>query len=217
MSQSDGFIEEVTDELRRERLFRLLRRYGWIAALAIIVIVGGAALNEWRKARAEAEAQAFGDALLAALDADTPEARRAALDALQPDGVRRALVAMLTADTLEDDAARDATYAALGDLAEDGDLPRLYRQLAALKHAMLGADSRPPAETRADLDPLTAPGAPFRLLALEQVALTHAAEGDADAAIAILRDVIADGAAGGDLRNRARQLIVALGGSLEAA
>ncbi|KKK62940.1 hypothetical protein LCGC14_2999320, partial [marine sediment metagenome] len=78
MSNTDSFIDEVTEEVRRERLFGFLRRYGWIAVLAVVLIVGGAAYNEWRNASERAEAQAFGDALLAALEADSPEARRTA-------------------------------------------------------------------------------------------------------------------------------------------
>jgi len=30
MSQSDSFIDEVTEELRRDQLFRALKRWGWI-------------------------------------------------------------------------------------------------------------------------------------------------------------------------------------------
>ena len=38
-NQNDRFIDEVTDELRRDRLFRAMRRYGWIA-IALIVAGG---------------------------------------------------------------------------------------------------------------------------------------------------------------------------------
>ena len=38
MSESDSFIQEVTEEVRRERLFRYLRRYGWIGVVAVVVI-----------------------------------------------------------------------------------------------------------------------------------------------------------------------------------
>ena len=36
MSDTDSFIDEVNEEVRRDRLYHLLRRYGWIAALAIV-------------------------------------------------------------------------------------------------------------------------------------------------------------------------------------
>ena len=56
MSDTDSFIDEVTEEVRRDRLFGLMKRYGWIAALAVLLIVGGAAWNEWRKAQDRAAA-----------------------------------------------------------------------------------------------------------------------------------------------------------------
>ncbi|NNL35893.1 MAG: hypothetical protein HKP35_08755, partial [Silicimonas sp.] len=66
MSNQDSFIDEVTDEVRKDRLYALYRKYGWVAALAVILLVGGAAANEWRKASARTQAEAAGDALLTA-------------------------------------------------------------------------------------------------------------------------------------------------------
>ena len=50
MSNPESFIDEVNEELKRDRLFALMRKYAWIAVLAVVLIVGGAAWNEWRKA-----------------------------------------------------------------------------------------------------------------------------------------------------------------------
>jgi len=86
VSETDSFIDEVTEEVRRDRLFSMMRRYGWIGVLVILLIVGGATWNEWRKARAEAEAQAFGDAVLAALESVDRAARADALDAVAAPG-----------------------------------------------------------------------------------------------------------------------------------
>ena len=79
MSNPDSFIEEVTEEVRRDRLFNLMRRYGWIAITAVVLLVVGAAYNEWQKARDMTAAQAFGDAVLTAIEAPTPEERAAGL------------------------------------------------------------------------------------------------------------------------------------------
>ena len=35
-NQNDRFIDEVTEDLRRDRLFQMMRRYGWIAVLLIL-------------------------------------------------------------------------------------------------------------------------------------------------------------------------------------
>ena len=36
MSDTDSFIDEVTEEVRKDRLYGYLRRYGWIAVLVIL-------------------------------------------------------------------------------------------------------------------------------------------------------------------------------------
>ena len=82
MSNPDSFIDEVTEEVRRDRLFRLFRKYGWIGVVIILGLVGGTAWTEWSKSRAESRAQAFGDAVIDALDQGTPEDKAATLAAL---------------------------------------------------------------------------------------------------------------------------------------
>ena len=68
MSNTDSFIEEVTEEVKRDRLFKLIKKWWWAAALLVLLLVGGAAFNEWRKAQERQVAQDFGDALLSSLD-----------------------------------------------------------------------------------------------------------------------------------------------------
>ncbi|MDJ1009497.1 MAG: hypothetical protein QNJ13_16920 [Paracoccaceae bacterium] len=213
MSNNDSFIDEVTEEVRRDRLYALFRRYGWIGAVVVAVLVGGAAINEYFKAEARAEAEALGDALIEALGAPTPEARGAALAALDPgDNPRsRALVALLAAGS--DPEAGDDLWA----ISEDASLPPLWRDVAALKAAMAASGEMPAAELIARLEPLALPGAPYRLLALEQIALAEISRGETAAALDLLTQIVEDDATGEGLRQRAVQLIVALGGDPEAA
>ncbi|KAF0674827.1 hypothetical protein [Profundibacterium mesophilum] len=213
MSNTDSFIDEVSEEVRRERLFGFIKRYGWIAVLAVVLIVGGAAWNEWRQARDAAQAQAFGDAILASLAKDSPEARRAALLAIPAEGAQRAVIAMMAAEG-SDGAGPAVTQ--LEEIVAGGELPQLYRDLAALKIVMIEQDTLPLERIAALLEPLQAPGAPFRLLALEQLALAEVAAEQKDAALERLRAILEDGDATPDLRRRVSQLIVALGGSLDA-
>ena len=93
MSETDSFIDEVTEEVRRDRLFRLCARYGWIAVLAVLLLVGGAGWNEWRKAEERERRRPSGDAILAALERETaPPGRGAGRDR----GAHRAPRAVLT-------------------------------------------------------------------------------------------------------------------------
>lgn len=216
MSDTDSFIDEVTEEVRRDRLFATFRRWGWVAVLLVLLVVGGAAWNEWRKARAEAQAQALGDAIVAALALPEGAERAAALAALDAEGPARALTNLLAAAEAVDEAGRATTITALQAVAADDDLAERYRHLATLKLILLDAGEPAPAERIERLEPLTAPGAPYRLLAMEQIALARIEAGERDVALGLLRDIIADEAAGQGLRQRSTQLIVALGGETGA-
>ena len=222
MADQDSFINEVTEEVRRDKLFALMRRYGWIAILVVVVLVGGAAINEWRKATAQAEAEAAGDALIAALGAETAEARAEALSAIAAEegagdaAGRQAIVALMEAGALVETGDRDGARAALESIAANTALPQVYRDLGELKALVLGVGAIAPEDRIARLSPLARPGGAFRLLALEQMALAEIESGNRDAALDTLRGILADAEVTQDLRRRASQLIVALGGKLAA-
>ncbi|NCO21847.1 MAG: hypothetical protein GW905_07565 [Rhodobacterales bacterium] len=216
MSNSDSFIEEVTEELRRDRLFAALRRYGWIAVIAVLLLVGGAAYNEWQKARDARVAQAFGDAILAALEQDDAAARRAALaDVPVVTPRQQALVTMFAAQDAAADTA--SVTSALAALTQDTALPPVYRELALLKFVMRPDSGLSPEARIERLTPLTIPGAPYRLLALEQIALAEVAQGQHDAALDRLQGILAEDQVSQGLRRRVSQMIIALGGTLDAA
>ncbi len=217
MSETDSFIDEVTEEVRRDKLFALIRKFGWIGIALVLLIVGGAAWVEWQKARARSAAESFGDAVLAALDSDDPAARVAALDGVVPAGpgdaaVRRAVTGLLAADEALKAGDRAGALTRLEALAAAPDLPADYRQLARLKAVVLAGPSMEPAERDAALAELAQPGAPFRALAMEQQAVALMADGKAEEAIALARQVLQEPDATPGLQRRVTQLIVALGG-----
>ena len=211
MSNTDSFIEEVTEEVRRDKLFALMRKWGWLAALIIFGLVGGAAYNEWSKARAQAQAQAFGDAVLAGLAAD---ANPTLLQELPTADANQELVKtlLLASAGAVDGADRAETAAALQALAETDGLPQLYRQLALLKAQMSGGTGDGARDTRI-LEELATPGTPFRPLAIEQQALRQLEACNASGAITLLQQLLEEPGATDTLRRRALQVIVALGGN----
>ena len=215
MSDTDSFIDEVTEEVRRDRLYGYLRRYGWIAVVIILGIVGGTAFNEYRQSQARSQAEGLGDALIAALQEAEAADRATALGAISTDvpggaAMRDFLLAASQAEAGEIDAA----VATLDGISGNGDLPEIYRQIAAFKALTLQSDTLTAAERRLSFEGLARPGAPLRLLAEEQLALIDIQEGDADAAIERLRNILTDAEVTTDLQQRAQQVIVALGGSL---
>ncbi len=216
MSDADSFIEEVTEEVRRDRMYLLLRRWGWVGVLAVVAIVGGAAFNEYRKARDTNQAEALGDAILSAL-AENGSAERAqslqAIDAASVGG-DAVLNMLLSASQAEAGSAQDAVNS-LNAIATQGDLPEIYRAIASFKALLLQTDTMPVADRRQQFEALAIPGAPLRLLAEEQLALIDVAEGNTQAALDRLQALRQDAEASVDLQQRAAQLIVALGGEPE--
>ncbi|MBP9950475.1 MAG: hypothetical protein KBF27_01825 [Cypionkella sp.] len=210
MSSPDSFIDEVTEEVRRDRLFAIFRKYGWIGVLAILLIVGGASYVEWQKARVVARAQAFGDAVLDATDLGQPEERRAAIAAIPADATQKAVAALMLASDPADDKA--GSLAALDGLINDTSQPQLYRDLAQLRRIAVAGSDLPLAERRAALEDLAVPGRAFRTLAQEQLAYLLVEEQKTDAAIAALAALMQDQEAPSGLRQRAADMITALGG-----
>ncbi|MGB4829212.1 MAG: hypothetical protein WBP18_18420 [Paracoccaceae bacterium] len=206
MSTPDSFIEEVTEEVRRDRLFRLFRKYGWIGIALVLAVVGGTAANEWMKSRAEA----FGDAVLEALDIGGADERRAALAAIAADGDQAQLLGLILGSDASDDPV--ATLAALEKVIADPAVAPEYHDLAVLKHSILAADTMPLADRRAALEGIAAAGRPFRALAAEQLAYLLIEEGKVDEAVAALQALGEDQDASGSLKGRAAQVVTALGG-----
>jgi hypothetical protein len=217
LHNNDSFIDEVSEEVRRDRLFSGLRRYRWLIAALVVLIVGGAAVNEWRKLHLASRAETAGDAFRAAY-AETDAATRAAgLGEIAAANPRVAPLAKLAEAGARAEAGETEQAAALlAEVAGDGQAGELYRSLAALQRVMLLGSAMDPSERAATLELLVNPGAPFRPLALEQRALMHLDAGDRPAAIADLEAALEEPMASEALRGRARQLIIAAGGTLPA-
>jgi len=118
---------------------------------------------------------------------------------------------LLASDPTED---RAGTLAALEALAADAGQPQVYRDLASLRRVTVVGAEVPVADRRAALEPLTAPGRPFRTLALEQLAYLLVEDGKTPEAITALTALLQDQEAPGGLRRRAAQMITALGGEV---
>lgn len=214
MSETDSFINEVTEEVRRDQLFQYLRRYGWIAVAVVLVAVGGTAWNEYRKAQAQSVAQSRGDAILAALEVEEPAARAEALLATDMPGASGAITGLLAAADYQADGDSAAAAAALDGVAANGEIPELYRDLALLKSVMIQSGTTAPEDRRALLSGISQPGMPFRMVALEQLALIEIETGNAEAAIEQFRAIAQDAEGTRGLRDRAMRMIVALGGDV---
>jgi hypothetical protein len=212
MSNNESFIDEVTDEVRRDKLFAVFRKYGWIGIVAVLGIVGGTAWNAYQVHQHDLRAQAFGDAVMDALDQGAPADRMAALTDIPAAGDQAALLRLMLSTDPETD--RTGTLKALGDVVALPDLAPKYHDLAVLRQVIVSGTDMPLTDRRAALQAIAVGGRPYRVLAQEQLALLLVEEGkpaDAITALLVLRQ---DQEATQGLRRRAEQMIVALGGTV---
>ena len=213
MSQSDSFIDEVTDEVRRDRLFATFRKYGWIGAALVVLIVGGAAWYEYRRSVETAQAEAFGDAMMTALEQGEPAERATALESVTADTPDAGAVRdMLRAAEMAEAGDTEGAAALLNQIAGEASLPVIYRSLAKFRAIGLQSATLSPAEQRAAYEEIAAAGNPLRLLAEEQIAMTYVDEGKPEEALTQLQALQDEAGVSPDLQRRISQLIVVLGG-----
>lgn len=208
MSNNESFIDEVNEEVRRDQLFTYIRKYGWIAALTIVGLVGATGWTEYKASQDRAAEQAAGDAIFDALDQNEWADRQAAFAQL-PASVMSLLMTGAAAQEAGDTAAAADAFTALANL--EG-ARQVYRDLGAFKALLANSANLTPADRIAGFEALATPGANFALLAKEQIAVAQLEAGDAETALATLREISGDATVTQGLRNRVEALIVALGG-----
>ena len=212
MSTPDSFIDEVTDAVRRDRLFATFSKYGWIGIVLILAVVGGAGYSSWSKSRAETRAQAFGDALLDAVDLGADKDRLAAFAAIPADGGQIAIQDLLLASAPTTDKA--AAMEALDKLSKDTSVPQVYRDLAVLKKVLVAGADTPVADRRAALSAIDVPGRPLRVLVEEQLAYLLVEEAKPADAVSALSALYQDQETPQSLQQRIAEVIAALGGTV---
>jgi hypothetical protein len=202
---SDIF-QEVDEEVRRERLEQLWKRYGnYIIAAAILVL---ACIGAWRgyiywEERKAAEAGAAYEAASALADAGKHSEAEAAFAKLGNEGTAgyRSLARFREAAQLglSDPKAAVAAYDAL---AKNASLGPSMRDLATVRAALLLVDTAQYQELRTRLEPLTATDRPFRHSARELLAFAAWRAGDSTAARQWIDAVIGDPTTPGSIRTR---------------
>ena len=210
MSETDSFIAEVTEDVRRDRLFGLFRRFGWIPAALIVIIVSGTAYNEWSKSKADKLAQVRGDALLAAMDTVDEVARASALNEIASQGSENIVAQMLAAGGKDENSINF-----LNAVIINTDQPEYIRDLAKLKLIMI-----PGAQTKEQklktLDILSQPGGIYRNAAVEILVAFELELGNPNKAIEFLKSHIQDAGASRAQVQRMAELLVALGSEPES-
>ena len=205
MSDTDSFIDEVTEEVRRDRLFGYFRRYGWIPAVIILALVGGTAYGEWSKSVVAQAAQVRGDALLDALDVQDKPESISALSSIVAQEDTDVVASFLLAGLDQSLASELLTV-----IAENMEQPKYIRDLARLKLAAT-PDAASKDEAVSILTDLSAPGGLYRNAATEILVALELQRGNRDVALELLQSHVQDAGATQAQVQRMGELIVALG------
>ncbi len=217
MAESDSFIQEVSEEVRRDRMYDVWRRFGpWLIA-AIVLAVLLAAGKGWWENRVETRKAELGGALLEAGDIEDSDEAASAFLAVAEGGEYqypvlaglRAAASLAAAGKIDEAAAQyDAIKAIEG-------IDDRFRDLAELRTVMLLSERMEADEMLDRLGPLTVDGSVWRLPALEYEAAAHLKNGAPEQALASLRTILELPDLLPSARGRADELIEAIEATLD--
>ena len=216
MSETDRFIDEVSEEVRKDKLYATMRKYGWIAVVIVLALVGGTAFREYKVASANTVAQKTGDAISKAMALEGPEARVKALSEIITNDKNMAIIALLKAAEQIDGGKFAASVQTL-EVVESSKVPSAYRDLAYFKKLLIEEEGLSEGARIAGLNELAASASPYRLYAQEQLALIDLAKGRKDAAINRLSQILEDANLSQSLRQRVSQLMIIVGETPETS
>lgn len=208
-------IREVDEELRRERLANLWKKYGGLIVFAVFLLVAGTA--GWRgyeyyaQKQAEAASERYVAAQKLAADAGKTDEALAAFKALGADApaAYRLLARFSAAAELGKKDAKEGA-AAFDAIANDSSVEQLMREVASIRGASLVVDTADVAEMQKRLAPALADSSAFKHSAKEMLALAHIRAGDQAAAQKLLLELAFDPDTPPGMRNRAQRLQSAL-------
>jgi len=209
VTEKDSFIDEVTEEVRRDKLYLFFRRYGWILFIFAFLIVGTIGWVEFTKNKNVLKAQKLGDAISNAQKI-AKNGDLAALDLLANGKKPGSIIPMfMNAYFLEEKNKYVEAFAQYKRIFEDDEIATLYRELAKLKGYFLLDYNDEKAVTL--LNELISPDGIFSLLALEQRAFLNISANRLEEAKEDLDSIILNPRASKPLINRVNELKRALG------
>lgn len=214
-----NFIEEVDEEVRRERLEKLWKRWSPAAAGFVVVLLAGiAGFQFWQSHRAE-KAAADGAAFNAALNqaqAGKPAEAAAAFASLAGSASEGYALLARFQQAANLVAAKDmpGAIAAYDTIAADDSVDAEYRNLARYLAAFHGLETLDTEAVKQRLAAIPANGV-WSANARELQAMAEIKAGNIDAARQLLTTLADDAMAPAGLRGRATELLAALGGPVQ--
>lgn len=222
MSDNSNIFLEVDEDLRRDRVEGLWKRYGsYVVAAAIGIVLAVAGFVSWRHYR-ETQSQEQGNQYLTALG-DTsqilgnPAEDKAAAARLEAFAANTssgyAILARLSAAGLKARAGeRDQAVSLYMAVAADNSVEPPYREFALVMATMLQVDTGDPKILLGQIQPIADGKGPWRFSALELSALLAQRMNDKDTARSMYTRIADDAEAPQALRTRATEMLAVLKG-----
>ena len=203
-------MQEVSEEVRKDRFYRILKKWGWVGIALIVALVGGASFNEWNKESKINSARNLGDRVLAAIASkDVIDLKEIEIKNVSQDIFIKNLMSAI----LFSDDKLDASKKALEEIGGIPGITKTYKDLNAFKLGLLllKSGNLTDEERFGVFEALVEPGSPFRSLAKEQQALILIEQGKIELAIKTLVEIMDDSETTDTLRRRVTQLRISLG------
>ena len=213
---AETFMREVDEELRKERLNKMVARYGYAIIAGILLLLAAVGGLIWWRGHREAQAASQGETLLQALDSMETGNRNAAaakigeLASSKVEGYRVAAL-FSRASTQIEAGNGQAAVATLRAIAEDQDIAEPYRQAALVRQTALEFDRLQPQAVVRRLGSLARPGQPWFGSAGELVGMAYLKMRRPDLAGPLFQRIGRDETVPASLRTRAIQMAGSLG------
>jgi hypothetical protein len=210
-------FQEIDEDVRRERLQQLWKRYGhYVIGAGLLLVFGTAAVVGWREYQNRqnlAQAQRFLAAMDQAQRGDEAGARDAFARLAADAGPGYATLARLQQAALLAKAGDTAGAAAVYEqIAADGRVDPVFRDLATIMIVQDTIATEDPGRLAQRLAPLLGEKNPWRHSALELSALAAQRAGDQAKARELYTKLADDLTAPQNLRARATEMLAILGG-----
>ena len=188
MANPESFLEEVAEEVRRDRLFKFFKKNGWIIAFVVLATLGASIAYEWRKNSEISRAKSNGDLLTLALEESQKGNLEELLDLLsdnsaylRPSSDLMAITKLYYAELLYNiDNDSNESMSILKEIFSNESISTTLRQLAKIKYLLLFSGDN---KVKQDLiDELSSPDNHYRFLAQEHKVQTYLASGMSDEA-----------------------------------
>ncbi len=208
------FIQEVDEDLRHERYKRLWDKYGKFVVAAMVVLVvgiaGSVAYRDWQKSKRAEDTRKLVQAVeLSATDPKLGPDALASLAKSASSGVGT-LARLHQAATLARSGEVPKAIEIYDQIAADGSVDQVFRDLGVLLAAQHRADGPEAAAAALKLAPLIQDTNPWRHPALELTAVIALGQGDKARARDIFRRLADDEAAALAIKGRAAEMVAAL-------